>query len=264
MMISPLSCIDSKARLGKDVAVGPFCVIGPDVEIGDGCVLMNHVTITGHTRVGSGNTFYPNCVIGVAPQDRKYKGAPTRLEIGNGNQIREAVTIHIGTEKGGEITRVGNNNLLMINTHLGHDVQMGSNCTLANNVMIAGHVIISDGVAMMGGSGVHHFVTIGEYAFIGGYARIHHDVPPFCKIDGADTVRGLNAVGLRRAGFSEGDIEALEEAIRRLFYREKAFTVVLQEFDTMNGLNPQVKRMIDFLHRRNLGKHGRYLESLRK
>jgi len=264
MMISPLSCIDPKARLGKDVTVGPFCFVGPDVEIGDGCVLQNHVTIVGNTRIGTGNTFYPNSVIGAAPQDRKYRGAPTRLEIGNGNQIREAVTMHIGTEKGGEVTRVGNNNLLMINTHLGHDVQLGSNCTLANNVMIAGHVIIGDGVAMMGGAGVHHFVTIGDYAFVGGYARVHHDVPPFCKIDGADSVRGINAVGLRRAGFSDIDIEALEDAVRQLFYREKPFNVAMQEFNLMNGLNANVKRMIDFLHRRNLGKHGRYQESLRK
>lgn len=262
-MISPLANIDPKARLGKDVAVGPFCVIGPDVEIGDGCVLHNNVTVVGHTRVGSGNIFHPNAVIGGQPQDRKYKGAPTELVIGSNNVIREAVTIHIGTENGGGITRVGNRNLLMINAHLGHDVQVGNNCTLANNVMIAGHVIIGDNVAMMGGVGVHHFVTIGEYAYIGGYSRVHHDVPPYCKLDGADTIRGLNTVGLRRAGFPEADIEALEDAVRRLFYREKPFNIAIQEFDLMNGLNPHVKRIIDFLHKRNAGRHGRYLEGLR-
>ena len=123
--------------------------------------------------------------------------------------------------------------------------------------------LIGDNVAMMGGVGVHHFVTIGEFAYISGYARIHHDVPPFCKVDGADTIRGLNAVGLRRAGVGEADIEALEDACRRLFYREKPFSVAMAEFDTMNGLNRYVKDMINFLKRRDAGKHGRYLESLR-
>jgi UDP-N-acetylglucosamine acyltransferase len=262
-LISPLAAVDPKARLASDVSVGPFCVIGPDVTIGSGCKLLNHVTITGLTTIGEGNTFFPNSVIGTAPQDRKFRGAVTRLEIGDGNVFREAVTLHVGTEKGGGVTRVANNNLFMINAHVGHDAQMGSNCTISNNVMIAGHVVIGDNVAMMGGVGVHHFVTIGDFAYIGGYARVHHDVPPYCKIDGADTIRGLNAVGLRRAGVSEADIEALEDACRRLFYREKPFSVAMAEFDTMNGLNPYVKQMITFLKRRDAGKHGRYLESLR-
>lgn len=263
MKISPLAVVDPQAQLASDVEVGPFCVIGPDVRIGPGCRLMNNVTIIGHTTIGKNNVFFPNAVIGAAPQDRKYKGAPTRLEIGDNNTIREAVTLHIGTEKGGGVTRVGNNNLLMVNVHLGHDVQLGSNGTLANNVMIAGHVVIGDYVNMAGGVGIHHFVTIGDFAFLGGYARIHHDVPPFLKIDGADVVRGLNKVGLARAGYTQADIEALDDACRRLFYREKPFAVALAEFDTLNGINPQVKRMIEFLRRRDAGRHGRYLESLR-
>lgn len=244
--------------------MGPFCVIGPDVSIGSGCRLLNNVTITGHTRIGRGNVFHPNAVIGGVPQDRKYKGALTHLEIGDGNTIREAVTIHLGTEKGGGITRIGNNNLLMVNVHLGHDVQMGSNCTLANNVMLAGHVLIEDCVSMMGGAGIHHFVTIGQFAYLSGYSRIHHDVPPFCKVDGADMIRGLNAVGLRRAGFAELDIEALEDTVRELFYREKPLALAMAEYDTSNGaMNPHVKRLIEFLRRRDAGRHGRYQESLR-
>jgi UDP-N-acetylglucosamine acyltransferase len=125
-------------------------------------------------------------------------------------------------------------------------------------------VVVGDCVNMAGGVGVHHFVTVGEYAFVGGLSRIHHDVPPFCKVDGADLVRGLNVVGLRRAGFSEDDIEALESACRRLFYHDTPFAIAMAEFDTMNGLNPKVKQMIEFLRRRDAGKHGRYLESLRK
>jgi UDP-N-acetylglucosamine acyltransferase len=245
------------------VEVGPFCFIGPDVTIGAGNQLLSHVVISGVTTIGQGNVFHPTCVIGGAPQDKKYKGAPTRLEIGNENIIREAVTLHAGTEKGGGVTRVGNSNLIMVNAHVGHDAIVGSSCILSNNVMIAGHVVIGDNVSMMGGVGVHHFVRIGDFAYVTGYARIHHDVPPFCKVDGADQVRGLNAVGLRRAGFAEPDIEALEEACRRLFYRDKPFAVVMSEFDTMNGINPQVKRLVEFLRQRDVGKHGRYLEALR-
>src|SRR4051812_10706471 len=219
--ISPLASIDPAAVIADDVEIGPFCVIGPHVSLAAGNRLLNNVTVVGHTTVGPRNTFFPNSVIGTAPQDKKYKGAATRLEIGSDNQFREAVTIHLGTEKGGGITRIGNNNLYMVNVHIGHDCQFGSNCTLANNVMIAGHVVCGDNVSMMGVAGVHHFVTIGDFAYIGGAARIHHDVPPFVKIDGADQVRGLNSVGLQRAGYSQADIDALEDACRKLFYKTK-------------------------------------------
>ncbi len=264
MKISPHAIVDPKAQLADDVEIGPFCVIGPDVTIGAGCRLLNNVTLMGSTRLGANNVIYPNAVIGAPPQDRKYKGGVTHVEIGEANLFREAVTIHAGTEKGGGVTRIGNNNMLMVNVHVGHDAQIGSNCTIANNVMIAGHVIVGDCVAMMGAVGIHHFVTIGEYAFLGGAARIRHDVPPYVKMDGADEVRGLNKVGLQRAGFQEADIEALEDACRRLFYREKAFSVVLAEFDMMNGINRHVKRMVEFLRQRDLGKYGRYQESRRR
>lgn len=261
--VSPLAFVDPQARLADDVEVGPFCFVGPDVAIGPGCKLLAHVVITGPTVIGSGNVIHPNVVIGGPPQDRKYKGAATRIEIGDGNIFREAVTIHRGTEKGGGVTRVGSHNFFMVNVHVGHDVQLGSHCTLANNVMLAGHVHVGDYCNMAGGVGIHHFVTVGEYTFLGGYSRIHHDVPPYVKIDGADEFRGLNTVGLRRAGFAQADIEALDEACRRLFYREKPFAVVMAEYDTQNGLNPHVKRMLEFLRRRDTGKHGRWQEARR-
>jgi UDP-N-acetylglucosamine acyltransferase len=261
--IASPSHVDCHAVIADDVEIGPFCVIGPHVRIGAGCILHSHVVIMGHTTIGRGNQFFPNAVIGAPPQDKKYKNSPTRLEIGDNNLFREHVTIHIGTDKGGGITRVGNNNMLMVNAHIGHDAQFGSNCILANNVMIAGHVVCGDNVNMMGGAGVHHFVTIGEYAYVSGAARVHHDVPPFVKVDGADQVRGLNTVGLRRSGFADSDIEALEDACRRLFYRSKPFARAMAEFDMENGINPQVKRLVEFLRRRDQGRHGRYLESLR-
>jgi len=264
MKISPLAAVDPKARLADDVEVGPFCVIGPDVTIGGGTRLLNSVTVIGHTTIGRNNVIHPNAVIGSMPQDRSYKSAPTRVEVGDNNVIREACTIHRGTEKGGGLTRVGDNNMLMVNVHLGHDVHMGSNCTIANNLMTGGHVQIRNGVVIMGGVGINQFVRVGDYAFIGGLSRIHHDVPPFCKIDGPDLFRGVNIVGLRRAGFTEDDVESIEAACRRLFYRETPFALAMAEFNTMNGLNSRVKHMIDFLRERDMGKHGRYLESLRE
>jgi UDP-N-acetylglucosamine acyltransferase len=262
--ISTLSCVDPKASVAADVEIGPFCTVGPDAVIGEGCRLLSHVVIAGRTQVGCNNIFHPNTVFGGPPQDRNYRGEPTRLEIGQGNVFREGVTIHIGTPEGAACTRVGSNNLLMANSHIGHDAQFGSDCVLANNVMIAGHVNCGNHVNMMGGAGVNHFVTIGDYAFIGGAARIHHDVPPYVKVDGADQIRGLNGVGLSRAGFSPQEISELEDACRRLFYRRKPLARAMAEFDTMNGINPKVKIMVEFLRRRGCSPHGRYLESLRK
>jgi UDP-N-acetylglucosamine acyltransferase len=263
--ISPLAAVDPGAQIAPDVVVGPFCVVGPDVRIGPGCRLTAHVTVMGRTTIGSDNVFYPNSVIGAPPQDLKYKGeANSSLEIGDGNQFREAVTLHAGTEKGGGVTRVGSNNLFMVNAHVGHDAVVGDGCVLANNVMIAGHVVIGNNVSMMGLVGIHHFVSIGDYAYLGGAARIHHDVPPFVKVDGEDKIRALNTIGLKRAGFTDDDIQALKDAVRKIWFgRKKTFSQSLAEFDLMNGVNPRVKELVEFLRRRDLGKHGRYLESQR-
>jgi UDP-N-acetylglucosamine acyltransferase len=252
--ISPHAVIDPAAEIAEDVEVGPFCVIGPQVKIESGCRLLNNVTILGRTTIGKDNVFFPNSVIGAAPQDKKFKGETTELTIGNANVFREAVTIHVGTENGGGITRIGDNGLYMVNAH---------SVVIANNVMIAGHVNCENNVAIMGGVGIHHFVSLGENSYIGAYARIHHDVPPFCKVDGADQIRGLNKTGLRRAGYVESDMEALEDAYRKLFSRKRPMALVMAEFDTQNGLNPYVKQMIESLRRRSSGKHGRYLETLR-
>jgi UDP-N-acetylglucosamine acyltransferase len=268
--IDRLASVDPKANLADDVEVGPFCVVGPDVTLGAGTRLLSHVVVTGHTKIGQRNIFHPHSVVGGPPQDLKYKGEPTGLEIGNDNHIRENCTIHIGTTygskiNGGGITRIGDNNLLMVNVHVAHDVQIGSRCIIANNVMIAGHVVIGNNVILNGAVGINQWVTIGDFVYAVGAARIHHDVPPFVKVSDQDEIRALNEVGLKRAGLSEVDIEALEDAVRRLFNsRRKAFSAAMSEFDTMNGINSHVKTMIEFLRRRDIGKHGRYLESLRK
>jgi UDP-N-acetylglucosamine acyltransferase len=263
-MISPLSEVDPKAQIADDVFIGPFCVIGPDVKIGAGCRLLSHVSITSRTNLGKNNVLHPNAALGGIPQDKKYRDGITSLEIGDDNQIREGCTIHIGTNTGKGVTRVGNGNLLMVNSHIGHDAQIGNDCVFANNVMIAGHVVCGDHVNIMGGAGVHHFVTIGDYVYLGGAARIHHDVPPFMKVDGADKVRGLNAVGLARAGFPKADIDELEDACRKLFYRRRPLARAMADFENLNACSPHIKTLVEFLHRRGQSKRGRYLEGMRK
>ena len=268
--VHPQAVVEPGAKLGDDVEIGPFCVVGSDVEIGAGTKLVSPVTVLGITRLGAGNLIFPNAVLGAPPQDKKFRGEQTRLEIGDQNQIREAVTIHTGTDKGGGVTRIGSNNLLMVNCHIGHDARIADHCVLSNNVMIAGHCHIGSGVVLSGGVGIHHFVTVDDYAYAGGYARLTHDVPPFVKVDENAKIRGLNAVGLRRAGFSDVDIDALEEAIFRLFLDRdrKPLSKVIAGIESgeHNGLydSAQVRRVLDFLKRRDQGKHGRYLESLRQ
>jgi UDP-N-acetylglucosamine acyltransferase len=203
-------------------------------------------------------------VVGGPPQDLKYRGEHSTLEIGDHNQIREAVTIHTGTEGGGGATRLGSHNLLMVNAHIGHDSMIGNRCVVANNVMLAGHVVVGNHVVISAGAAAHHFLRVGDHVFVGAYSRLHIDVPPFVKIQD-DTVWDTNKLGLERSGFPSEDIDAIEEAVRRLFISKRTpFAQALGEFDTMNGINPHVKRLVEFLRERDLGKHGRYLESLRK
>jgi len=255
--IHPLAVVEPGAQLADDVEVGPFCVVGAHVTLGAGCKLLNHATVVGHTTLGKRNVVHPHAVVGSPPQDLKYANEPTQLVIGSDNTIREAVTINTGTTKdprSGGVTRVGDNNLFMVNAHVGHDCEIGSRCVIANNVMLAGHVVVGNYVIMNGIAGVHQKVTIGDLAYLAGAARIHHDVPPFVKIEGDDRVRACNSIGMKRAGYSEADIEAVEEAIRTLFLRkEKPLAVAMKEFDMSNGVHPMVKSMIQFIERRNSG-----------
>ena len=261
--ISPHSVVDPNASIAPDVEIGPFCTVGPDVVIGAGCRIISHVVLAGRVTLGQNNVVHPFCVFGGPPQDRKSTGGPTRIEIGDGNIFRENVTIHVGTEKGGGCTRVGNGNFIMVGVHLAHDVQVGNKCMFANSCMLAGHVIVGDNVTMMGGVAVHHLVTVGEYSYIGGCSRIHFDVPPYCKIDGSDSIRMVNAKGLKMHGIADPDIVALETAHRKLFHRDKPLAVAMGQFDLSNGINPYVKKLIEFLERRGNSRNGRYQESIR-
>jgi UDP-N-acetylglucosamine acyltransferase len=266
--IHPTAVVDPRAELGQDVEIGPFCLIGSDVVLGDRCRLDHRVTITGHTHVGTDNQFFPNAVIGATPQDLKYRGEPTRLVIGDHNTFREQVTVHIGTELGGGMTRIGNNNHLMVGCHVAHDALLSDHIILANNTLLAGHVHIEDHVTIAGAAAIHHFVTVGRYAFVAGMARITRDVPPYLVTSGYHpTPRRVNDEGLRRWRFAEEHILALREAYRRLFVRRRAGEAMVDIINEMldNGpVDEHVGYLLDFLRRSLLqGVHGRYRESLR-
>ena len=217
-MIHPTAVIHPGAALGVDVDIGPYTVVGPHVRIGDRTRVGPQVVIDGVTCIGEENVIVGQASLGSAPQDISYRGEATLLEIGDGNTIREFVTINRGTVKGGAITRLGNGCLLMACSHVAHDCDLEDQIILANNVMLAGHVRIGRGAILSGGTGAHHFVTIGEYAYVGGMTRVEHDVPPYMIVEGHRCrVRNVNAIGLQRAGFSEVDVESLRCAFRKLF-----------------------------------------------
>lgn len=272
--IHPMACIDPSARVGADVTIGPFCHIGPEVTVGEGCILHTHVTILGPAKIGPRNTFFPNCVIGTAPQDLKYKGGPTQVIIGEGNLFRENVTVHRGTEvdeRSGGVTSIGDQNLFMVGVHVAHDCEIGNHCILANHVLLAGHVKLEDCVNVGGACAMHHFVTVGRNAFVSGMTRVTHDVPPYSIVQGFDQeVRGLNLNGLQRWNFSDETLAALREAFRMIYPRRgdrsAGRTVeAMREIETNGMINdPQVRYLVEFLKRKlEIGTHGRFREHFR-
>jgi len=271
--IHPTAVVHRRAELGEDVFIGPYSVVDAGVRLGDGCRLHNQVTIQGHTTVGAGCEFFPGAVIGAKPQDLKYRGELTRLEIGQDNVFREQVTIHPGTAGGGSVTRVGDHNHFLIGCHVAHDCQVGNRCIVANYVQIAGHVKVEDFVTFGGQAGIHHFVTIGRHAMVGGLTRVTADIPPFMIFVAARThgrVRFVNGVGLKRSGlFSEEQIAAIKDAWLRLYSRRarlsgRAIRQIAEEMLAEDGLDENVRYLCEFIIRSAAhGRHGRYLESLR-
>ncbi len=262
--IHPTAVVDPKAELGADVHVGPTAVIGPDVVLGDACEVSEGAVIRGPSRIGTGNVFFPHCVVGADPQDLKYEGETTELVIGNGNKIREFVTIHRGTRKGGGQTVLGDENLLMACSHVAHDCRLGNNIVLANNVLLAGHIRIEDHANLAGAAAVHHFTTIGRMAFIGGLTRIVQDVPPFMIMEGNPAkIRGVNAVKLERLHTPAASIQALWDAYRRLWKGGEPVGVALESLLAENDLVDEVAYLCEFLRRSNEGEHGRHLEAYR-
>jgi UDP-N-acetylglucosamine acyltransferase len=225
-MIHPSAIVHPEARVADDVQVGPFAVIDGNVEIGPGCVVGPHVHLTGHTTIGAGNRFHAGCVIGDAPQDFKYAGAPTRLRIGDGNTFREHVTVHRSNRED-EDTVLGSRNFLMAHSHVGHNCLMHNDVILANGALLGGHVEVADRVFVSGNCLVHQFVRIGTLALMQGGAAISQDLPPYCIATGDNGLCGLNVVGLRRAGIPAGDRAELKRLYHRLFRSDKNLSAAL-------------------------------------
>ena len=245
-MIDKTAIVDSKAKLDKNVQVGAYCVIGPNVEIGESTIVQSHVNISGNVKIGKGNKIYPFVSIN-DPQDLKYNGEPTNLIIGDNNKIREYVTINPGTVGGGGKTVIGSNCLFMISSHIAHDCKVGNNVIIANNVPLGGHVTIEDNVVIGGNSAVQQFTRIGKMAMIGGMTGVLHDVIPFGLSTGnRNSLQGLNLIGLRRAKFENKDILGLSEAYKEIFATKN----INENINKLNGSfqeNPLVKNVIDFI-----------------
>ena len=248
-MIHKTAIIDPKAKLDNNVQVGPYCVIGPNVEIGENTLIQSHVNITGNTTIGKGNKLYSFASIGSDPQDLKYKGEETTLLIGDNNTIREHVTINTGTVQGGGLTKIGNNNLIMIGAHIAHDCIIGNNIVMANNTAIAGHAEIEDFVIIGAKCGVQQFTRIGKRAMIGGMTGVLRDVIPYGLSTGnRNYLNGINVVGLRRDKVSNKDILGLTDAYKEIFKTE----VLSENLKNLNGKytdNPLVKDVLDFINK---------------
>jgi UDP-N-acetylglucosamine acyltransferase len=249
MKIHPTAIIDPKAELDSDVTVGPWCTIGPNVRIGKGTKLVSHVVVDGWTTIGSDNTIFPFATLGLVPQDLKYKGERTELTIGNRNNIREYVSIHLGTAQGGGFTRVGDGNLLMGYVHLGHDVIIGNHAILANYVGLAGHAVIDDYAIIGGQTGVNQFVRVGAHAYVGGQSGIEKDIPPFCIALGNRpmSIRGANIVGLRRRGFAADTITKINEAIKLWIRSDVEKERCLLEIESQYGEIPEIQNLVAFI-----------------
>ena len=214
MKISKSSIVSEGAKISKNVSIGDFCCIGPNVSINENCKIMSHVHISGDTTIGTGNIIYPFASIGTDPQDLKFKGEKNKLIIGNNNKIREYVTINPGTEHGGGVTKIGNNCLLMISSHIAHDCLIGDNVIVANNVPIAGHCIIENDVIIGGNSAVQQFCNIGKGAMIGGMTGVNKNVLPYTLVTGNRCVyENLNLIGLKRKNFNNSTITEYKKFI---------------------------------------------------
>jgi UDP-N-acetylglucosamine acyltransferase len=220
-MIHKTAIVDSKAKISSSVKIGPYSIIGPNVEIGEGTDISSHVSIAGFTKIGKDNKVYPFASIGNDPQDLKFKGEKTRLEIGNNNKIREYVSINPGTNPGGGLTKIGNNCLFMVSSHVAHDCAIGDNIVVVNNVAIGGHVHIDDNAIIGGNSAVHQFIRIGKFAMIGGMCAVIRDVIPYGLVHGNRSIlQGINLLGLRRNNVSNSDINVLSNAYKEIFKSE--------------------------------------------
>jgi UDP-N-acetylglucosamine acyltransferase len=255
MAIHPTAIIDPTAEIAADAEIGPYCIIGSDVTIGARTNLMAHVFLEGKLSIGEDNVFYPYCSCGVAPQDLKYKGEASETRIGHRNKIREFVTIHRGTEGGGMVTSVGDDNLLMAYVHVAHDVIIGSHTILANGVTFAGHVIVDDYANVGGLSAVHQFVRIGKHAIVGSRSVIKQAVLPFSitATQHESHIFGANRVGLQRSGYTADQIEPLQNAFRILTHAGLNTTQAITRIEEEIPQTAEVKELLAFIRASDRG-----------
>ncbi|MGL9760233.1 MAG: acyl-ACP--UDP-N-acetylglucosamine O-acyltransferase [Symbiopectobacterium sp.] len=252
--IHPSAIVEDGAIIDARVHIGPFCYVGSHVEIGEGTVLKSHVVINGITKIGRDNEIYQFSSIGEVNQDLKYVGEPTRVEIGDRNRIRESVTIHRGTEQGGGLTKVGSDDLLMINTHIAHDCVIGNCCILANNATLGGHVEVNDFAIIGGMTAVHQFCVIGAHVMIGGCSGVVQDVPPYVIAQGNHaTPFGLNVEGLKRHGFEKETQQVIRNTYKLLYRSGRTLEEVKPEIEALAKDHPAVQAFIDFFARSTRG-----------
>ena len=253
MSVHASAIVAAGAVVPESCTVGPYCTIGAEVVLGEECNLVSHVVVDGRTKLGARNTIYPFASVGVAPQDLKYAGEPTETEIGDDNTIRECVTISRGTNKGGGITRVGSNNLLMAYVHIGHDSHVGSHCILANAATLAGHVTIEDYASVGAFSPVHQFCTVGQYAFIGGGTIVTQDVLPYSLTSSRreNKAFGINKIGLTRRGFTPERLNTLQKAFRLLLASRLNTTQAVEKIRALESEDAKV--VADFIERSQRG-----------
>ena len=264
-LIAQTAVVDPRAKLGTNVRVGHFCVIGPDVTIGDGSVLEDHVVVTGITSLGEDNHLFPGCVIGGNPQDTGYRNTPTRVQIGHGNTFREHCTVNRATEKEEGLTRVGDNNYFMAGTHIAHDCNLGDRIVIANNAMLGGHVHINNDVTIAGGVGVNQFATIGQLSFVSAMSKVLHDVPPFMIVEGQPTKpRAVNTVGLKRHDYTREDIQVLTAAFKLLYRSRIGIELARTQLMSSGPIRPVLKHLFDSIDHSSGGRRGRARDGQRK
>lgn len=264
MKIHPTAIVESGAEVGENVEIGPHAYVGPHVSIGDDCRIAHGCHIEGRTTLGENNILGPHVALGTEPQDLKYHGQETELIVGDDNVFREFVTVNRGSPTGGATTRVGNRNYLMICSHVAHDCVVEDDTILVNAVLLAGHCRVESGAKLMGNAAVHQFVTVGRQAYVGGLTRIVQDVPPYMIVEGNPArVRGVNEVGLQRAGYEQQTIDQLWEAYKAIYRTRKLNRAeVYDQIQDDSDTTREAAYLVQFLRRSQQGMHGRYRQGL--
>lgn len=256
--ISKLADVDPRAQIGAGVEIGPFCVVGPHAKIGAGTKLINNVTVSGHVTIGQNNVIWPGACIGGEPQDISYRGTDTKVIVGDRNIIRENVTINRASEKEEGLTQVGSDCYLMACSHVGHDCFVGDRVILGQGSMLGGHSYIHSYAGLSGGVAVHHFASVGSYAFVGGVSKVMQDIPPYMLADGSPArCKCTNIIALKRNDFPRASIVALNETYRLIFRNRVGLDNAREVLKGMNHLTPEVEHLLEFLGGAREGRHGR-------